>query len=145
MRAWVSSRAWRKRVGVAKPKQQEDYSRSAISASENQFRLQPTWSNRQGATDSSTPATLVGCVKGFAFTGTLLLMAYAYFGLHMVACGQLATWGVKGAIAGAAAGVAAYAVIVILRIAMAILAVALKVAFFVAVVVGGLYLLTSAL
>jgi hypothetical protein len=84
-------------------------------------------------------------VKGFAFTGTLLSIAYAYFGLHLVAWGQLATWGVKGALAGAAAGVAAYAVIVFLRIAIVILAVALKVGFFVAVVVGGLYLLKSAL
>jgi hypothetical protein len=43
-------------------KQQEDYRRSAISASESQFRPQLTWGNRQGASDSFTPATLVGCV-----------------------------------------------------------------------------------
>ncbi|CAI10655.1 hypothetical protein p2A261 (plasmid) [Aromatoleum aromaticum EbN1] len=92
------------------------------------------------AAGSGGAPSLAGCVKGCAVLGALLMVAYAVFGLNIVADSVLFAWGVKGALWGAAGGVAVYVALVVLGLAMKVLGVLIKFAFYAALVVGLLYL-----
>ena len=92
---------------------------------------------------SASPATLLGCMKGVATAGAIVMLAYAAFGLGVAGWSALAVWGLQGALGGAVAGVVLYAAIAILRVAFAVLAIVLKVALWAALAVAAFYVFAN--
>ena len=92
---------------------------------------------------SASPATLLGCIKGVATVGAIVMLAYAAFELGVAGWSALAVWGVQGALGGAVAGVVLYAGIAILRVAFSVLAIVLKVALWVALAFAALYVIAN--
>jgi hypothetical protein len=87
------------------------------------------------------PATFRGTVKGFAITGLVAAVIYAYFVMHLTFGGAMAILAAEGTAAGAVCGLVIYGVIVVLRVVLEVLAVILKFAFYAALVLGGMYFL----